>query len=81
MTTSENIDAFRKPNFDLLSQAFIAAIKQSPSQSKQPLFLMNCPMVYGDSGADWLQATDQLRNPYFGASMLKCGEISEVLGK
>lgn len=81
MTVAQNIDAFRKPYFDLLSQAFIAVIKKSPSQLKQPLFLMNCPMVYGDRGADWLQDTDQLRNPYFGASMLKCGETTKVIGE
>jgi Cu(I)/Ag(I) efflux system membrane fusion protein len=32
-----------------------------------------CPMVPG-GGGDWLQANDQLINPYFGSEMLRCGE-------
>lgn len=32
-----------------------------------------CPMVK-DGGGDWLQANDQLLNPYFGSEMLRCGE-------
>ncbi|WFB34442.1 efflux RND transporter periplasmic adaptor subunit [Kiritimatiellota bacterium B12222] len=81
MTAAENIDSFRKPYFDHLSQAFIAAIADSPAQEIQPLYRMNCPMVYGNTGADWLQATDELRNPYFGSAMLSCGEITETFGK
>jgi Cu(I)/Ag(I) efflux system membrane fusion protein len=38
-------------------------------------------MVYGDTGADWLQANGDLRNPYFGASMLHCGETKEIFGE
>jgi membrane fusion protein, copper/silver efflux system len=32
-----------------------------------------CSMVKG-GGGDWLQANDQLLNPYFGSEMLHCGE-------
>ncbi|MFN3193967.1 MAG: efflux RND transporter periplasmic adaptor subunit [Aureliella sp.] len=33
-----------------------------------------CPMVPG-GGGDWLQANSDLRNPYWGAEMLTCGEL------
>lgn len=35
-----------------------------------------CPMALNDRGATWLQQSNQnIYNPYFGASMLRCGEI------
>jgi Cu(I)/Ag(I) efflux system membrane fusion protein len=38
-------------------------------------------MVYDDRGANWIQQDPELLNPYFGASMLRCGETREVLGE
>jgi hypothetical protein len=32
-----------------------------------------CPMAFDDKGALWVQAEGKLANPYFGASMLRCG--------
>lgn len=34
-----------------------------------------CPMAFDFRGAGWLQRPGELANPYFGASMLRCGEI------
>ncbi len=76
MMNAETLEAFRKPHFDQLSQSFIATVRQQPVS--QPPYHMTCPMVYGDKGADWLQVNDDLRNPYFGASMLNCGENVEI---
>ncbi|MCL4742620.1 MAG: efflux RND transporter periplasmic adaptor subunit [Phycisphaerales bacterium] len=39
--------------------------------------LAHCPMAFDNRGADWLQRTETIANPYFGASMLRCGEIRE----
>ena len=37
-----------------------------------------CPMADGDKGAHWVQKDQsQIANPYFGASMLRCGEFKE----
>jgi hypothetical protein len=36
-----------------------------------------CSMTPGS----WLQTGDEIRNPYYGASMLKCGEIVSVGAK
>lgn len=35
----------------------------------------HCPMAFDNRGADWLQIGDEISNPYFGASMLRCGEV------
>ena len=34
-----------------------------------------CPMALGGEGASWLQTSKGVKNPYFGASMLTCGEV------
>jgi len=36
-------------------------------------FKMHCPMAFGNKGGTWLQATKDLRNPYYGSMMLTCG--------
>jgi len=79
MLAADDLEGMRKRHFETLSMAMIAAVKDTPERFDQDFYIMHCPMVYGDRGADWLQATDQLRNPYFGATMLKCGEVKEEL--
>lgn len=44
-----------------------------------PAYLHYCPMAFDDAGATWLQPDRNLLNPYFGAEMLRCGEVKEQL--
>ncbi|MBK8976788.1 MAG: efflux RND transporter periplasmic adaptor subunit [Planctomycetes bacterium] len=37
-----------------------------------------CPMAFDDRGARWLQLEEAIGNPYFGASMLRCGEVRRL---
>lgn len=39
-----------------------------------------CPMARDGEGASWLQREAELRNPYFGAMMLRCGDIVRRFG-
>jgi membrane fusion protein, copper/silver efflux system len=39
-----------------------------------------CPMAFDFEGAAWLQRDQTIANPYFGDSMLRCGEIQETVG-
>ncbi|MFN3710095.1 MAG: efflux RND transporter periplasmic adaptor subunit [Alishewanella aestuarii] len=39
-----------------------------------------CPMARDGEGASWLQREVELRNPYFGAMMLRCGDIVRRFG-
>ncbi|MCA8920726.1 MAG: efflux RND transporter periplasmic adaptor subunit [Planctomycetes bacterium] len=34
-----------------------------------------CPMARDNEGASWLQRGEEVLNPYFGSSMLRCGEV------
>ncbi|MGB0257881.1 MAG: efflux RND transporter periplasmic adaptor subunit [Coraliomargarita sp.] len=74
MLAADSLDDIRRPHFEMLSNVLIESIQSKPSAFPQELLVMHCPMVYDDRGADWLQASEPLLNPYFGAMMLKCGE-------
>ncbi|MGI8892686.1 MAG: DUF3347 domain-containing protein [Bacteroidia bacterium] len=45
----------------------------------EPVYYQYCPMAFDDKGAYWLSNEKQIRNPYFGDVMLKCGEVREVI--
>ncbi len=79
MLAAESLEAFRKPYFETLSNAMIAAVKANSDAFASGLYLMHCPMVYEDRGADWLQSDQKLMNPYYGSMMLHCGELKEAI--
>jgi hypothetical protein len=61
--------------FGPLSEAVIAAVSASGPATKKELGvkLAFCPMV----NRSWLQKEDKIRNPYYGSTMLECGEIKK----
>ena len=69
-----------REDFHLLSQQLAKAAKLFGSTGQLPFYVLHCPMAFDNTGADWLQADEQTRNPYFGAMMLKCGGVKEVIG-
>jgi Protein of unknown function (DUF3347) len=38
-----------------------------------------CPMAFDNQGGYWLSDVSEIRNPYFGDKMLKCGSVQEKL--
>ena len=79
MMAADSLDGIRRPHFEALSNAMIAAVKANPDAFSGELYLMHCPMVYEDRGADWLQSDRELMNPYYGSMMLHCGELKEAI--
>ncbi|MHC4278233.1 MAG: efflux RND transporter periplasmic adaptor subunit [Planctomycetota bacterium] len=79
MEKEENIEDVRKL-FKTFSDEVIVVVKQLRVFGPEPLYKLHCPMAFNNRGADWLQADKDTRNPYFGASMLKCGKVTEVIG-
>jgi len=75
MLEADSLDGIRRPHFETLSNALIESVSNLDNAFEGSLFQMHCPMVYPDRGADWLQRDNQLKNPYFGAMMLTCGEV------
>lgn len=42
-----------------------------------PVYLLHCPMYHGS--ADWLSREKGIKNPFYGAAMLTCGSMKEVI--
>jgi hypothetical protein len=53
----------------------MAAVAKALKLGNQPIYLQYCPM----KKASWLSSEKQIRNPYYGSSMLTCGEVAETL--
>lgn len=43
------------------------------------IYKQYCPMAFNNTGAYWLSESKEIRNPYFGDKMLKCGRIDAEL--
>lgn len=63
--------------FKILSERLIELAKAT--ELPYQLHLQHCPMASDGKGAFWLSKTKEIRNPYFGASMLKCGSTEGIL--
>jgi Cu(I)/Ag(I) efflux system membrane fusion protein len=78
MLSAKTIESLRRPHFENFSNAIITAVQTQPKAFGQRLYLKHCSMVYPERGADWLQGEAELLNPYFGATMLHCGNQKAV---
>lgn len=45
--------------------------------SKTTLYEQFCPMY--DKGSAWLSTSKEIRNPYYGSRMLKCGKVQKTI--
>ena len=45
----------------------------------QQAFYQYCPMANSNAGAYWLSGVEEIRNPYMGSKMPKCGSVKETL--
>jgi Cu(I)/Ag(I) efflux system membrane fusion protein len=61
--------------FEPISLGLIRAVESLGVQIEGPLFELSCPMAFENKGAAWLQRDEDIRNPYFGEVMFKCGEV------
>jgi membrane fusion protein, copper/silver efflux system len=78
LSAADGLDGQRR-HFDAFSAALIEAIDAFGVEDAGEVHRAMCPMV-GNGRGEWLQAGRDLTNPYFGAAMLKCGEILDTLG-
>lgn len=78
LMNSPDLKAMRSA-FALLSESMISIERTFGISVQQNLYLLHCPMAFEGRGASWLQTDDAVRNPYYGASMLKCADKVEKL--
>ncbi len=66
--------------FRTMSDALILVIREFGTSGARPVYVLHCPMAFGNKGADWLQDKAGTANPYLGKSMFACGTVTETLG-
>lgn len=70
----------QREQFEFVSDALIETIKVMGIAS-DTYYVQYCPMAFDFEGAEWLSDSDQIRNPYFGDKMLKCGNVEDTITK
>jgi hypothetical protein len=77
IATASTIEDIRK-TFASLSTEMTTIVKGG-QLSKGILYLEYCPMANNNNGGYWLSNEKEIKNPYFGDKMLKCGSIKEMI--
>ena len=78
LVKANDISALRS-SFALLSDQLLTLQRTFGIQNSDQLFELHCPMAFEGRGASWIQADTAVRNPYYGATMLKCADRVEPL--
>ena len=47
--------------------------------TEKTLYQDHCPMANGGKGAYWLSEIKDIKNPYFGSKMMKCGSVKRQI--
>ncbi|MEO9021768.1 MAG: DUF3347 domain-containing protein [Ginsengibacter sp.] len=67
--------AHQREHFQMLNQYVTDMV--AITGTANTLYQQFCPM-YGEGGA-WLSMEKEIRNPYFGSKMMKCGEVQKEI--
>jgi Cu(I)/Ag(I) efflux system membrane fusion protein len=79
MKDADGIDKMRL-SLDSLTDALANTLEVFGVTPDPPIYEAHCPMALDGEGAEWLQRGTEVRNPYFGQSMLSCGEVVRQVG-
>ncbi|MBS4069690.1 DUF3347 domain-containing protein [Algoriphagus aquatilis] len=69
--------AAQRESFQALSVVLKDMLKIAGTD--RTLYHQYCPMYKGNTGGMWLSASEDVKNPLFGSSMLTCGRVEETL--
>ncbi|MCP4680208.1 MAG: efflux RND transporter periplasmic adaptor subunit [Deltaproteobacteria bacterium] len=78
LASSESIEMARE-DFEKLSKEIETMLRIFGNPLSEALHQAYCPMAFGNRGATWIQKGNVISNSYFGAAMLKCGEIRAAI--
>ncbi len=73
--TSNDLES-QRTLFSELSMVLEPMIKNQLAKGK--VYKQFCPMAFNNDGAYWFSAEAEIRNPYFGSKMLRCGSVTET---
>jgi hypothetical protein len=76
IASSDDVEAQRTA-FKNVTDGLILSLKANGSEDG--VYVQYCPMAFDNTGANWLSLSEEIRNPYFGDMMLKCGRVEEKL--
>ncbi len=72
---SESDIKHQREHFKILSKDITDMVAITGTATK--LYEQFCPMY--DGGTAWLSTKEEVRNPYYGSSMLKCGKVQREI--
>lgn len=78
LTGADSLDKIRIA-FYPLSQTLVRIVETFGGDVDTPLYVQYCPMAFENAGATWLATSEEINNPYFGAMMLRCGEVQKQI--
>lgn len=76
IATSTNVDKQREVFEDVSKSVEVYLSGQLATGS---LIKQYCPMAFEGKGAYWLSDSKEIRNPYYGDKMLKCGVVDKEI--
>jgi len=79
LKSAKDIAELRK-HFEQLS-AEVIFLTENYGVNQELVYKDYCPMAFNNKGAYWLSESKEITNPYFGASMLACGEVTKTYSK
>lgn len=65
----------QREHFKILSQDIMDMVAITGTENT--LYQQFCPMY--DSGSAWLSMNEDIKNPYYGSKMLKCGKVQKEI--
>ena len=65
--------------FFQLNKAMVPLLESHLSSGE--IYQQFCPMAFENTGAFWFSDSEEILNPYFGARMLRCGNIQRTLAE
>lgn len=79
LTKADNLPGVRKV-LSSMTDSLVQLSRRVGDDQLGPVYRVHCFMALGpDRGADWLQTSKVIANPYLGEHMLRCGELREIV--
>jgi hypothetical protein len=72
---SETTDIKKQRGYFANFSTNMAAVAKAVKLTDKPIYYVYCPM----KKAYWLSSDQAIKNPYYGSSMLTCGEVTETI--
>lgn len=69
--------AHQREHFEILSKDVKDLVIITGSD--RTLYQAYCPMYNNNKGGAWLSTSKEIKNPYFGSKMMKCGSVQQEI--